>query len=53
MELTGANFYFCVDTIVEILGPTSAALQIPIGAKGESYVDFNTTFNAIAKASTR
>ena len=31
MDRTGANFYFCVDTIVELLGATPAVLQIPIG----------------------
>merc|ERR1719486_748023 len=35
MDRTGANFYFCVDTIVELLGATPAVLQIPIGAESE------------------
>merc|ERR1719486_397347 len=35
MDPTGANFYFCVDTIVELLGATPAVLQIPIGAESE------------------
>lgn len=33
MDRTGANFYFCVDTIVELLGSTPAVLQLPIGAE--------------------
>jgi elongation factor G len=33
MDRTGANFYFCVDTIVELLGATPAVLQIPIGTE--------------------
>ncbi|EED87957.1 hypothetical protein THAPSDRAFT_25629 [Thalassiosira pseudonana CCMP1335] len=35
MDRTGANFYFCVDTIVELLGATPAVLQIPIGSEGD------------------
>merc|ERR1712127_1112511 len=35
MDRTGANFYFCVDTIIEMLGATPAVLQIPIGAEGD------------------
>jgi len=31
MDRTGANFYFCVDTIIELLGATPAVLQLPIG----------------------
>jgi elongation factor G len=33
MDRTGANFYFCVDTIIELLGATPAVLQIPIGTE--------------------
>merc|ERR1740125_27861 len=35
MDRTGANFYFCVDTIVELLGATPAVLQIPIGTEAD------------------
>jgi len=35
MDRTGANFYFCVDTIIELLGSTPAVLQIPIGSEGD------------------
>lgn len=35
MDRTGANFYFCVDTIVELLGATPAVLQLPIGSEGD------------------
>merc|ERR1719230_64678 len=35
MDRTGANFYFCVDTIIELLGATPAVLQLPIGAESE------------------
>ena len=35
MDRTGANFYFCVDTIVELLGSTPAVLQLPIGSEGD------------------
>ena len=31
MDRTGANFYFCVDTIIDLLGSTPAILQLPIG----------------------
>ena len=33
MDRTGANFYFCVDTIVDLLGATPAVLQLPIGTE--------------------
>uniref|UniRef100_A0A7S1B532 Elongation factor G, mitochondrial n=1 Tax=Corethron hystrix TaxID=216773 RepID=A0A7S1B532_9STRA len=33
MDRTGANFYFCVDTIIELLGATPAVLQLPIGSE--------------------
>ena len=29
-DRTGANFYFCVDTIAKMLGATPAVLQLPI-----------------------
>eukprot|EP00537_Pseudo-nitzschia_pungens_P000579 CAMPEP_0172367160 /NCGR_PEP_ID=MMETSP1060-20121228/19409_1 /TAXON_ID=37318 /ORGANISM="Pseudo-nitzschia pungens, Strain cf. cingulata" /LENGTH=760 /DNA_ID=CAMNT_0013091293 /DNA_START=26 /DNA_END=2308 /DNA_ORIENTATION=- len=35
MDRTGANFYFCVDTIVELLGATPAILQLPIGSESD------------------
>merc|ERR1719148_309079 len=35
MDRTGANFYYCVDTIVEMLGATPAVLQLPIGSEGD------------------
>lgn len=35
MDRTGANFYFCVDTIIELLGATPAILQLPIGNEGD------------------
>ncbi|KAL3925383.1 MAG: hypothetical protein SGILL_000442 [Bacillariaceae sp.] len=35
MDRTGANFYFCVDTIIELLGTTPAILQLPIGSEGD------------------
>ena len=35
MDRTGANFYFCVDTIVELLGSTPAVLQLPIGSEAD------------------
>jgi len=35
MDRTGANFYFCVDTIIELLGATPAVLQLPIGEEGD------------------
>merc|ERR1711937_835512 len=35
MDRTGANFYFCVDTIVDLLGATPAVLQIPIGTESD------------------
>jgi len=33
MDRTGANFYFCVDTIIELLGANPAVLQLPIGTE--------------------
>jgi elongation factor G len=37
MDRTGANFYCCVDTIIEMLGATiiPAILQLPIGTEGD------------------
>ena len=35
MDRTGADFYFCVNTIIEMLGSTPAVLQLPIGAEGD------------------
>jgi len=35
MDRTGANFYFCVNTIIELLGATPAVLQLPIGEEGD------------------
>jgi elongation factor G len=35
MDRTGANFYFCVDTIIDLLGATPAILQLPIGSEGD------------------
>lgn len=35
MDRTGANFYFCVDTIVEMLGAVPAVLQLPIGTESD------------------
>merc|ERR1719440_323960 len=35
MDRTGANFYFCVDTIIELLGASPAVLQLPIGSESD------------------
>merc|ERR1719157_320691 len=35
MDRTGADFYFCLKTIVELLGATPAVLQLPIGSEGD------------------
>ena len=35
LDRTGANFFRCVDMMVERLGATPAVLQIPIGAEGD------------------
>mmetsp|Transcript_20014 Transcript_20014/g.25930 ORF Transcript_20014/g.25930 Transcript_20014/m.25930 type:complete len:781 (-) Transcript_20014:3583-5925(-) len=35
MDRTGADFYFCVKTIVDLLGSTPAVLQIPIGTEAD------------------
>jgi elongation factor G len=35
MDRTGADFYFCVKTIVDLLGSTPAVLQLPIGTESD------------------
>jgi len=35
MDRTGANFYFCVQTIIDLLGASPAVLQLPIGSEGD------------------
>ncbi|WP_408641705.1 elongation factor G [Solicola gregarius] len=35
MDRTGADFYFCVDTIVERLNSTPLVMQLPIGAEAD------------------
>jgi len=35
MDRTGANFYFCVQTIIDLLGATPAVIQLPIGEEGD------------------
>eukprot|EP00980_Cylindrotheca_fusiformis_P026957 scaffold18146_cov122-Cylindrotheca_fusiformis.AAC.2 len=35
MDRTGADFYYCVDTIVNLLGATPAVLQLPIGTEAD------------------
>ena len=35
MDRTGANFYYCVDTIVDLLGANPAVLQLPIGSEAD------------------
>jgi len=35
MDRTGANFYFCVQTIIDLLGANPAVLQIPIGTESD------------------
>lgn len=35
MDRTGADFYFCVDTIIKLLGATPAVLQLPIGTESD------------------
>src|SRR5699024_7008203 len=35
MDRTGANFFRCVDMMVERLGATPAVLQIPIGSEAD------------------
>lgn len=35
MDRTGANFYFCVQTIIDLLGANPAVLQLPIGTESD------------------
>jgi elongation factor G len=35
MDRTGADFYYCVDTIINLLGATPAILQLPIGTEAD------------------
>ncbi len=35
LDRTGANFYYCVQTIIDRLGATPAVLYLPIGAEGD------------------
>jgi len=35
MDRTGADFYFCVQTIIDLLGSTPAVLQLPIGTESD------------------
>ncbi|MEM9034124.1 MAG: elongation factor G [Actinomycetota bacterium] len=35
LDRTGADFFFCVDTIVDRLGATPAVIQLPIGAEAD------------------
>merc|ERR1719486_1430235 len=35
MDRTGADFYFCVKTIIELLGAKPAVLQLPIGKEAD------------------
>jgi len=35
MDRTGADFYFCVKTIIDLLGATPAVLQLPIGTEAD------------------
>jgi len=35
MDRTGADFYFCLDSIRERLGATTAVVQLPIGSESE------------------
>jgi len=35
MDRTGADFYYCVKTIIDQLGATPAVLQLPIGKEGD------------------
>jgi len=37
MDRTGASFYFCVDTIIKLLGANPAVFQLPIGMKDKFY----------------
>jgi elongation factor G len=35
LDRTGANFYYCVDTIIDRLGAVPLVLYLPIGAEGD------------------
>merc|ERR1712151_1193043 len=35
MDRTGADFYFCVQTIIDLLGSVPAVLQLPIGSESD------------------
>lgn len=35
MDRTGANFYYCVKTIIDLLGAIPAVLQLPIGTESD------------------
>src|SRR3546814_13081872 len=35
LDRTGANFYYCVQTIIDRLGAVPAPLYLPIGAEGD------------------
>merc|ERR1719261_1731335 len=35
MDRTGADFYFCVKTVIDLLGATPAVLQLPIGKESD------------------
>ena len=35
MDRTGADFYYCIDTIIKQLGSVPAILQLPIGSEGD------------------
>jgi elongation factor G len=35
MDRTGADFYFCVQTIIDLLGAKPAVLQLPIGTESD------------------
>jgi elongation factor G len=35
MDRTGADFYFCVKTVIDLLGATPAVLQLPIGKEAD------------------
>jgi len=35
MDRTGADFYFCVKTIIELLGAKPAVIQLPIGTESD------------------
>src|SRR3546814_15028635 len=49
LDRTGANFYYCVQTIIDRLGAVPAPLYLPIGAEG----DFIGLVDQIGRASCR